>query len=153
MGSSKAHCLEPSHQRARAPKTQASILLVPQWKVRGHMWTTGSTSAPVMDHRKIGSRDVLRCGRRTSGRIIEVEICTLWSEYTPPLSSIQQRNFSFLQCDFSSRAFTSLINSPMKSWTDYKSKSLWLSPPKMPDFYSKSCRSKWSSKIWFRCPL
>lgn len=29
--------------------------LVPQWQVRGHMWTTSSTSSPVMDHRKISS--------------------------------------------------------------------------------------------------
>lgn len=51
----------------KSSKTQASILVVPQWQVKGHSWTTGSTSAPVMDHRKIGGRDVLRCGRRTSG--------------------------------------------------------------------------------------
>lgn len=55
MGSRKAHCLEPSHQRARALKTQAAPPLAPQWQVRGHVWTTNSTSSPVMDHREISS--------------------------------------------------------------------------------------------------
>lgn len=55
MGSRKAHCLEPSHQRARAPKTETARPLAPQWQVRGRVWTTSSTSSPVMDHGEISS--------------------------------------------------------------------------------------------------